>query len=96
MIEVWVGFGVLILGTIFGVLSYFFKRLIEGFEKKIDNIDSKIEFLVVKSTTADNEIIELKNDIMDIYQITEKTNDKIEDLHTRLTVVETQHNRNHK
>ena len=96
MIELWVGFGVLILGTIFAMVAYFLKRMIEGFDKKLDMIDGKIEFLVIKTTTADNDIDKLKEDVVDIYEEIDKVNDRYEDLHTRLNTIETQHREHHK
>ena len=95
MIELWVGIGVLVLGTIFGVVSYFLKRMIDGFDKKIDLIDSKIEFLIVGKKVAENDIDNIKNDIVNLYDEVKDTNTRYEDLHTRMTKIETQHIGNH-
>lgn len=95
MIELWVGFGVLILGTIFGIVSYFLKRMIEGFDKKIDLIDSKIEFLIIGKKTNDKDIENIQKDIVVIYDEVEKVHTKYDELHTRLTRIETQHEGHH-
>ena len=95
MIEVYVGFGVLILGAIFGIISYFIKRMVENFDRKLDMIDGKIEFLVVKSTTADTEIIQIKKEVESINENIDNLEDRVNDLHSKIVVIQTQHNTNH-
>ena len=92
MFEGIVGITVFIFSVIFAVIAFFIKRMIDNFDKKLDSIDNKIEFLIEKNSSITNDIKTIKGDVINIYDEIEKTNLKYNDLHTRLTIIEIQHN----
>ena len=91
MIELYVGIILFVLTIVGGAMAFFLKRMIEGFDKKLDMIDNKIEFLVVRTTTADGDIADIKDDIQDIYLVLDRHGNQYADLHTRITRIETAH-----
>ena len=95
MIELYVGVILFILTAVGGTMAFFLKRMIEGFDKKLDMIDNKIEFLVVRTTTADGDIADIKDDITDIYTVLDRHSEQYSDLHTRITKIETAHEPKH-
>jgi peptidoglycan hydrolase CwlO-like protein len=103
MVELWAGMGVLFVATIIGIISYFAKNMVRSFENaigtintNIEKIDVKMDNLYIHNSRNDKDIEKIKDDVQDIYTEIDKTNNKIDDLHTKVTILETQHLRNHK
>jgi len=103
MVELWAGLAVLFVATIIGLISYFAKNMVRSFENaigtintNIEKIDVKMDNLYIHNSRNDKDIEKIKDDVQDIYTEIDKTNNKIDDLHTKVTILETQHLRNHK